>query len=272
MTDRLTQFRWRVAEAGYTWKQIPDGSGSWFLTRPIDCSHRYNAPLKEQSGLYKTFASLPPKRPEILKFADGFGLLGIGGPDTVTAEPSVWQEPLGIWVREIRAMALAERVRQMLKQEPADVRGLSTVISWEGPNGVYYTSPETGRPVAIATKRRDPELLERFDAGGLIVPARVMLWRLINDHLEGNVSGKLLFDPTYSRLNLYIVPKDLLSALWLQLARAVDGNRDFAQCEVCRNWFEISSPDGARSDKRFCGTACRARAWRKAKAEEDKTK
>jgi hypothetical protein len=264
LIDNLTQFTWGVCQEGHSWKATTHGGSEyWFLTRPIDPAFRYYAPLKEQSGLFRTFAGLPPERPEILKFADTFGLLGIGKPNTVTAEPSVRQEPMWMWLREIRAMAFADRVREMLNRK--DVPGLSTVISWNGTDAVYYTSPETGRRVAIATKRGNPELLDRLRREQVILPARVMLQRLINEHLEGHVSGKLLFDPTFSRLNLYMAPENLLSALWLQLAKAVDGNKVYSQCEECRNWFEVSSPDGGRADKRFCNTACRARAWRKAK-------
>lgn len=70
-------------------------------------------------------------------------------------------------------------------------------------------------------------------------------------------------DPTRPRLR--IEPKDLLAAMWLELALAVEGNSNYRPCDVCPTWFEVA-PGSGREDKTYCSDACRMRAYRKRKA------
>ena len=90
------------------------------------------------------------------------------------------------------------------------------------------------------------------------------LRRLINVKLASGVSPKLHWERNRSRLGIYLTPQDLLAAMWLQMALAVDGDKNYRQCPECQNWFEVS-PSTARSDKVFCSTACRVRAYRRRK-------
>jgi hypothetical protein len=64
--------------------------------------------------------------------------------------------------------------------------------------------------------------------------------------------------------NIFLEPEDLLSAMWLELAMAVEGNVNFDRCRECPTWFAIS-PGTNRPDKRYCSDACRMRAYRKRK-------
>ena len=54
---------------------------------------------------------------------------------------------------------------------------------------------------------------------------------------------------------------DLLSAMWLQCALAITGNKTHRRCFACQTWFELS-PEVTRSDRLFCSNACRTRAYR----------
>ena len=268
MTDRLNQFRWRVAESGYHWTLIGD---HWFLTEPEGVATRSYAPL-EHTGLFLQFAQLRHSRAEILRFANRYGLLGMAQVRSVISDSpgsSDWIEEFEVWIDKIDSLALAVRVRRMVDQ--TDVAGMSKHIVWEG-DAVHFLA-RTSRGVIktpIAAKHWNRDLLERFRPGDVIGPARYYLQAVINENLEGQVSSRLLWDASHARLNLYVVPATLLSAMWLQLAKAVDGDKLHTQCRECRVWFEVRSPDsetgrGARADKQFCGNACRARAWRKAK-------
>jgi len=171
-------------------------------------------------------------------------------------------ESLEFWAFSIRQLGHAVSLWKMA--EAGDVRGLSRFIQWKL-GGVNYDSGKLGLGARWIAVGKEPETLERFVQGDLIQPARYQLQYILNQRLAGNVSPRLLWNMSRTRLCLHYAPSDLLSALWLQLARAVDGERIFRQCEECRNYFEVESPDGGRSDKRYCGAACRARAWRKAK-------
>lgn len=262
MTDTLSQFEWSVAEDGYEWIRDPEGRDGWFLKWPnLDLKEsrihrtwkaRFYAPMQE-SGLFLRFAAIKPNRDGIQEFANRYGLLARGDLFELPGEP------LDFWVSSIRRLSHANSLWEMAKQ--ADVRGLARFISWQG-KGVDYKSGNLGfgsRWIAV----KDDALFDRFRPGDLIGPAWYQLQYIVNEQLASHVSPRLLWGSGHTRLGLHYVPVDLISALWLQLARAIDGDRKFNQCEECRNWFEIASPDGGRSDKKYCGSACRARAWRK---------
>ena len=118
----------------------------------------------------------------------------------------------------------------------------------------------------IADERLDPDILARFVPGDPIGPALHCMQSLINEHLHHRASPHLLWEQSRDRLGLYIVPEGLIGALWLQFARAVERDAKFRQCAECTTWFEVS-PGRGRTDKQFCSTACRTKAYRKRQAE-----
>jgi hypothetical protein len=59
-------------------------------------------------------------------------------------------------------------------------------------------------------------------------------------------------------LRLAVVPRNLISALWMQLVQAVTSGAKLLSCEMCGNWFEAGAGH-RRVVARFCSTACRDR-------------
>ena len=76
-------------------------------------------------------------------------------------------------------------------------------------------------------------------------------------------------DPSGGPARLCIRPSDLLDALGIQLALAIDGNQNLRPCAECRTWFPVAS-GGHRSDKEYCSDACRMRAYRKRKGSKSR--
>jgi hypothetical protein len=78
---------------------------------------------------------------------------------------------------------------------------------------------------------------------------------------------ELSWDRTHTALQetLRIVPQSLVSALWIQLAKAIEGDRKYRECDVCGTWFEVSGD--RRADARFCSNACRFKAYRQRQDE-----
>jgi hypothetical protein len=71
-------------------------------------------------------------------------------------------------------------------------------------------------------------------------------------------------DARNNSARLCIKPRDLINAMYTQLALAIDGNVNLRSCLECRNWFTLEAGRG-RSDKEYCSNACRMRAYRKRK-------
>lgn len=269
MTDRLTQFRWTAAENGYRWikrKSPADGRERWFLTdgAALGDPHAIREySLAGQTGLFRNFSETDTTKAGIRRFANRYGLLTAGIEIEVRGPLWGLGQAFEFWSYEIKLLRHAHDLWQMARDR--DSRGLANFIKWRGQDAVNYDARPAGLTILRTIAHRDTnrELLASFHAGDVIDPAWHQVQFAIDQKLTAAVSPRLLWD--HGRLSLYYLPNDLLSAMWYQFARAIDGDRTYQRCENCRNWFEVRSPDGARADKRFCGDACRARAWRKAK-------
>jgi hypothetical protein len=90
----------------------------------------------------------------------------------------------------------------------------------------------------------------------------VALATLTNAHLAHRIASLVEFDSAVNRTVLITLPNCLAGAIWLQFAQAMDGRTNYRRCSECRQWFKVS-PEVARSDKSYCGDACRARAYRR---------
>lgn len=67
---------------------------------------------------------------------------------------------------------------------------------------------------------------------------------------------RMPFDLAREPLRLTIMPLTLRGALWLQLARAIEGGIRYIRCDWCQNWIEI--PRDRRLERtRFCRDVCR---------------
>src|SRR3989442_442659 len=84
---------------------------------------------------------------------------------------------------------------------------------------------------------------------------------LFNIHLQ-HVQGRMLFDAK-AEPRLSFAPLTLLSAMWLQLALSVVGDKEFRACKLCRRLFEISTEQtGYRKHREFCSESCKTKDYR----------
>src|SRR5262245_54375330 len=63
-----------------------------------------------------------------------------------------------------------------------------------------------------------------------------------------------------------VVPRNLLTALWLQFAQSVVEGREFGRCKTCQAWFETSTP-GTRKSRVYCSDSCKVKAHLERKLE-----
>jgi hypothetical protein len=293
--DVPLNFRWEVVKAGHRWiqtyalGQAPDVRWN-YLSPPYSTGSdpylamRYH-PLSAFSGLFRDFAATEPSLDAIKAFADRFGMLGGNLRKRIVLHdqgrggkhPMGLGEHSGDWVHEILVMRLAVDLWESARRGDSD--HLGRMIFWEDADtSVRINTHPKLQPdelparrayvyrALIADQHLDPEILARFVPGDPIGPALHCMQRLINEHLHHRASPRLLWEQSRDRLGLYIVPEGLIGALWLQFARAVERDTQFRQCPECGTWFEVA-PGRGRTDKQFCSTACRTRAYRKRQAE-----
>jgi hypothetical protein len=89
--------------------------------------------------------------------------------------------------------------------------------------------------------------------------ARFVAQRLINQGLDLHAHARLLYEPDSRELNRHVVPRNLLGAMWIQIAAMAEGTRAYTRCKQCRRWFVLSQ-EIRRADRAYCSDRCRHKA------------
>ena len=127
-------------------------------------------------------------------------------------------------------------------------------------------TPSLRTRAVIASRLFNSEMLPAFEPGDVLAPARFYLQRAVSLHMSGRIDATLMWDAKDKRGRLHLIPSCLLGALWLQFAMAINGDREYRQCEQCKAWFELS-PETARTNRVYCSARCRQKDYRERKAE-----
>ena len=90
--------------------------------------------------------------------------------------------------------------------------------------------------------------------------ATELLRILVNSYVE-RLSPTIALNKD-GRLEIILQPLDPLTAMWFQLALAIDNQKEYKVCPSCGEWFEIGKY-GSRRDKKFCSGACKQNAYDK---------
>lgn len=288
ITIQPTDFVWHIATNSHGWikADAKDGNGAqWFLSDlvPIGAAgYRNSLPLRDHSGLFREFAATPCDEASIASFANRNGMLvrgnavivPIGERDSGDLLMGTG-EPYSMWRKELGAMQRCVRLHEAARK--ADLTTLERHIHWSAERVEYRSHPDlppantltAGEVVAAAIISRKTKNRDQFDSlrpGDLVTPAFWYIQSEINQRLSEETSPRLLWNLDTTSLVSRIIPKSLLGAIWLQFALAVERGSDFRQCAHCGKWFELS-PGKSRSDKQFCSTACRVKAFRQRKLE-----
>lgn len=300
-----TKFIWTRPNAGYLWDEetsaydletisfsktdepvlleSPESTGE-FITNPLD-----------NSGLFLEFAELDITREAIQGFANDHGLLKrkqsyitpriaqkkgsrkaipkVAHADVIHGDMKygmVYGEPYSLWAKEIVDMKLAVTIYEALD---GDIKALEGIIIWAPENDVvrleyHYGKNERHYLLASTTYRHD--FFERIKPGDIDLPARLALQGLINRKLNlYPARPRLLFDQS-NNLEPYIVPSNLLSAIWFQVLQAAAGEKAYRRCRVCGFWEDITNRNKNWKAHAACANKDRVYEWRKKQAMGDK--
>jgi len=230
----------------------------------LDWNRTYR-PFDEHTGLFMTFADLTPEEDDILGFANKYGSLLAGyDPDTSIWLPEGSQqyfpargETQALWQREIQAMRLALNIWNALRSSSSEL--LASLFN------TIATIAQDSQPGSLLAQWLAPGHHEAD------VAALQVLARLVEQHLQDHVASRMRPSEGPLSLKLSYAPRNLLGALWLQLAFAIDANKNFVACTYCGDHFELSDDRRSqRSAARYCGAACRVNAYRERVAQAQK--
>lgn len=231
--------------------------------------------------LYDKFARLDLTEECIIDFADHYGFLGELIQISLAADHTRGRgEPLALWEKEILAMRGCINLWQAVQHW--DVELLKKQIELEIPSKRTSIQLRSERAVAKWTYPIDCKAIN-FPSGGKnynqgpfcidILPsycsqddyreiALYLVHFMVNQELASSCyPPKLLFSAARGKYELSFTPRNLIGALWLQFASAIDDNREQRQC-ICGEWFEME-----RKSKKYCNTKCRVNNHRARKLQ-----
>jgi hypothetical protein len=238
--------------------------------------------------LFLKFAEQKDTEAAIVEFANQYGVLGgvsddLGVQVILPSRTTILGFLRGRWIQEVWEMRRAVLVWQALGYgetpygEP-DKKFLQDRVRIDrDPDGyarAYYVN-EPRRPEQAFPTYSPAELIynphpffdyERRRAWNvkhpLVHAARHFLAKEISRKLDPYTLLRVEPEAKAGDLALRLVPspKNLLGALWLGLARAVDGTRGYRRCRWCGTWFEISL-EASRRSRLYCSEAHKQAAY-----------
>jgi endogenous inhibitor of DNA gyrase (YacG/DUF329 family) len=294
----------RVPQGGFTWisgtrvsggravEQVEEkdplmtaGAEEFLVAKDPRSGETEVDPFLTVPDLFRHFAATPPAADAVLRFADGFGPLGVGndlhpaGPAAPAARLGrVRGEALGDWVEAIEAMRRAVEVWDLcVRDTRQSERLLSHLITWDPDRrAVRYTAADPpggptaggpGRSGRIIAARKvmnssarplkdvDPDFA-RLTPGDLVLPGVLFVEQEINRHLPRRAAPRLYWAAGDVTLDLAFRPATLIEGLWLQFAAAVRGKFVYRECDRCGRWVRLG-PKRASANRQFCSNACK---------------
>ena len=239
------------------------------LLLPRTPARRIYNPLREQPGLFRRFADLGESNQEYLEFVNLFGVpveltasvVPPWNPDKLQHLSSADADALDLeegfyldWDRDVAAMRAVLALHDTIERGDLDTAD-SLVMAAKLMN-TFRLSHDEDFPLLVTPK-------------GPLTVAKDTLSNAITNWLGRTVNDKPIVFPLMAFGELQLFPRNLLGAMWLQLAVAVWQGKRFRRCPArnCRVvWFEVSKPSagplGVRADAEFCSRRCRNTAYR----------
>jgi len=295
--SEIFDFYWPVAEEGYAiqFEMVREINGHnepslerWPVLVPVNLSRnrpsRRYAPLSEEPALFRVFAELPSDLTEegsdkkILAFANQYGHLGGGTevelidhrPGMFFADALMGAVMWTGWADEIWGIKRAVALWDLIEDGGDDA--LATLIHLDPGGHVLYRSD--GTEMRLTRDPRQDHLDEPLD---LRYFAGIAMRQFVDTHMSGpghehTLHPVLTWNPESGRSEARYIPGSLISALWLQFIQAVDGRKRYAKCQAprCGRWFELD-PGSNRADKLYCSSACKMRAYRARRKQNEST-
>jgi len=279
------QFDATLPGNGYEWKEttgvisrkpVETRRRRFLTSAPDGEGHQRLLSSDSDASLFRQFADLQPNEEAVRDFANDYGLLGVNQVDIVSSrrgdEPGHrYQkgEDLDTWSSEIGELShllqLSDRLRVgddawigSFLHEDLGIEGLPEPVK------LVYTPPPSRSlsEVIVASESMRPQLLSDFRRGEWAPAALYALCELVSQKLkEHPVELSLRPGRGRHKTEEVLTTKNMASFMWLQFEAAVDGEKEYRQCEQCRKWYEVSAE--VREGAKYCRTACRTKAHRR---------
>jgi hypothetical protein len=222
----------------------------WLVARQAPEAEWVNyRPLPDFPALFRTFADLEPGEDGFRAFANQFGWLGTRTNAVLANRQLLFNaESLSRWILEHESIKRVVGMIDALKSR-SGLRAYAERV----PHKIIDRGLRSG-----SFSHLKSACLDWLQA---TVTAQMSGARLDS----GDVVVTILGRDTLGALRLQQRTQSLIGALWLQCARAAEGDQVFRQCKVnsCRAWFLVSPLGGGRRRQAiYCSDRCKVRAFR----------
>jgi hypothetical protein len=246
--DIAVEFVWErpTKRTGFAWQDTD--AGETRLVRVEGAPFERYEPLKECTGLFHSFAALTPDPEAMLGFANRYGALGAD-----------WDE-LGLWIEAVARMrTLVAAWRGLTQENWGALRTTLSKIPALGQRVLFQPGTDLKRAGPSELVNAAVHLLYN-DVGGMTFGWTFGAWsRQPNPPVVWHQKAKC---PV-----LKLTPPSLWHAMYLQLARAILGNKSYQPCQACGRWFELA-PGLNRADRQTCSDYCRVKNYRLRKQQD----
>ncbi|HUQ91450.1 MAG TPA: hypothetical protein VM120_07200 [Bryobacteraceae bacterium] len=276
-------FHWRVLSCGYR----VEGGYIYerdVLERVAGTYSQYS--VFETEGLFRTLLSTTA-----VAFANKYGLLGLSRSHE--EEPNIEvtdrylqnqaSEELSRWLTEKTILREAVALWDSLRS--GDVAKVRQVITWEAPGEIWYLAPsrttgeywhddvQLSKRFVVASRETSPQRFARFKNYDVMAPGWYALQQIVNRNMRNwSVTPRLVFGPggDDTELKIRVIPNNLIGAIWVQFALAIEQKRNYRQCRQCGEWLEVARGTKEDQKSKFCSNACRFKAYRERQHQAQK--
>lgn len=281
------------------WGPILRTSGDITWTTPL--AEGPNAsPSKENSVMYKIFASLDGSPDSFIAFAKKYGSLGSVEGLSSTIESWTTYEHYAFWLCEHWLLRAANLLWDWIRTN--DLQALAKVIrnidsfdsNWEytlgdlpvvdrflaGELNFDYEYPVHAKPFSFRIQvcfdhSHDATLLmhgtlSMYSAGRFVYPTRtkeaamLFLINIINAQFSRLRTGPIaVYNDKQDCIEQRWLPSSLLAAMWFQFFQVVTGEKVIKQCPICLKWSDVTHIKDSWKKHRECANWDRVTRLRK---------
>ena len=239
---------------------------SFFMDKKKFISVKYNTKkiaYKPHEGIFLNFAATQMNDEGILKFAQDFGLLGIGGVDDgTTQEICEW---LHGWYYELANVKSVLKI--LYHYQNKNFKYLDRYFKFWKDTGLWEFYDDTYR---FNNKK--------IDIGYVAEESLLIPWRKSKSHLflsvnDYNVdflirdyliyvlmgfyspSVRVHFDLKSEWIQSTVKPRGLIGEIWRQIDEFIENKKLLKRCNFCKKMLVIGG-NATRSDKKYCSQSC----------------
>ncbi len=255
------KFNWKkpeiveIAEGSYGFSNTKKKKEKYLILKHKTKKVEYEV----EDNLFLKFATTKLNDEEILKLANKYGLLGLGGHEEIDYLNTETHELLFAWYRELATIKSV--IKNLYHYQKKNFRYLNRYFKFWKDTGLWEFYDDTYRynnkKIKIAYIGEEPP--DHWDKSSSINENNAdhlmkdYLFYVLLDSYTPRVGVE--FDKKSEWIKTEIKPHGLIGEIWRQINEFIENKNLLRNCKYCKKIFVIGKKN-ARLDKDFCSQNC----------------